>query len=38
MFGFLKKYFFYSNDIFSCNVLNVTPLKYVSMNNQKCRI
>ena len=23
---------------FSCNVLNVNPLKCVSMNNQKCKI
>ena len=24
--------------IFRCNVLNVTPLKCVSMNNQECKI
>ena len=23
---------------FSCNALNAIPLKYVSMNNQECRI
>ena len=23
---------------FSCNVLNVNPLKFVSMNNQECGI
>ena len=31
--------FFYRNDIFFCyNVLNVTSLKCVSMNNQDCKI
>ena len=24
--------------LFSCNVLNVIPLKYLSMNNQECEI
>ena len=24
-------------ELFSCNVLNVNPLKCVSMNNQECR-
>ena len=30
--------FFYSNDLFSFNVLNVNSLECVSMNNQKCKI
>ena len=30
--------FFYSNDIFNCNVLNVNSLECVSMNNQECKI
>ena len=33
MFGVFLKKFFYSNYIFSCNVL-----KCVSMNNQECKI
>ena len=32
MFGFIKKFF--TAVMFSCNVLNVIPLKCVSMNNQ----
>ena len=31
MFGFIEKCF-YSNDIFSYNLLNVNPLKCISMN------
>ena len=38
MFGFLQKVFFYSNGIFRSNVLNVTPLKCVLMDNQECKI
>ena len=38
MFGFLKKCFFTTVKSFSYNVLNVTSLKYVSMNNQECKI
>ena len=34
MFGFLKKCFFAAMTFFSYNVLNVTPLKCVSVNNQ----
>ena len=30
--------FFYSNYIFSSNVLNVNSLECISMNNQKCKI
>ena len=33
MFGFLKKRFFTAMTFFSCNAL-----KYVSMNNQECKI
>ena len=33
MFGFLKKRFFTTMTFFSCNAL-----KYVSMNNQECKI
>ena len=29
---------FFTALMFSCNVLNVNPLKYVSMDNQKCKI
>ena len=29
---------FYSNDIFSCNVLKKNSLECVSMNNQECKI
>ena len=29
---------FCSNDFFSCNVLNLNPLKCVSMNNKECKI
>ena len=35
MFGFIKKYFFTAMTFFSCNVLNVIPLKCVSLNNQE---
>ena len=38
MFGFIKTYFFTSMTFFGCNVLNVNPLKYVSINNQKWKI
>ena len=37
MFGFIKKCFF-TAIIFSCNVLNVNPLKCITMNNQECKI
>ena len=37
MFGFIKKCFFTAM-MFSFNVLNVIPLKCVSMNNQECEI
>ena len=30
--------FFYSNDIFSCNVFNVNSLECVSVYNQECKI
>ena len=38
MFGFLKKCFFTGMTFFSYNVLNVTLLKRVSVNNQECKI
>ena len=38
MFGFVKQIFFVAMMFFSCNVLNVNPLKCVSMNNQECKI
>ena len=38
MFRFIKKCFFTTINFFSCNVLNVNPLKCVSMNNQGCRV
>ena len=37
MFKFIKKCFF-TAVMFSCNVLNVIPLKCVLINNQECRI
>ena len=38
MFRFIKKIFVVSMSFFSCNVLNVNPLKCVSMNSQECQI
>ena len=38
MFRFIKKCFFTTMNFFGCNVLNVIPLKCVSMNNQECKI
>ena len=38
MFGFIKTCFFTTMTFFDCNVLNVNPLKYVSINNQKWKI
>ena len=38
MFGFIKKVSVVVMTFFSCNVLNVNPLKCISMNNQECRI
>ena len=34
----LLKSIFYSNDVFGCNLSSVNPLKYVSMNNQECKV
>ena len=36
--GLLKHVFFTTMTFFGCNVLNVNPLKYVSINNQKWKI
>ena len=38
MFGFIKKVFFTAITFFSYNVLNVSSLECVSMNNQECKI
>ena len=35
MFGFVKECFFMVVTFFGCNVLNVHPLKCVSVNNQE---
>ena len=38
MFGFIKKVLFTAMIFFSSNVLNVSSLECVSMNNQECKI
>ena len=38
MFRFVKQKFFSAMVFFSYNVLNVNPLKCVSMSNQECKI
>ena len=38
MFGFLKKFFFTAMIFFSYNVWTLTSLKFVSVNNQECKI
>ena len=38
MFRFAKQIFASALVLFSCNVLNVSPLKCVSINNQECKI
>ena len=38
MFRFIKKCFFKVMMFFSCNVMNVIPLKCVSINNQEFRV
>ena len=38
MFGFVKQVFFIAMTFFSFNLLNVNPLEYISMNDQKCKI
>ena len=38
MFRFIKKVFVVAVAFFGCSVLNVNPLKCVSMNNQECKI
>ena len=38
MFGFIKKVFFVATSFFSGNILSATPLKYISMNNQECKV
>ena len=38
MFRFVKQIFASAMLFFSYNVLNVNPLKFISMNNQECKI
>ena len=38
MFGFVKRIFVLAMMLFSCNLPSINPLKYVSMNNQECKI
>ena len=38
MFGLIKKCFFTAMMFFGCNVLNATPLKRFSINNQECKL
>ena len=39
MFGFIKKVFFTGlNILSSVNLLTVTPLRWISMNNQECKV
>ena len=38
MFGFIKKIFPVEMTFFGCNALNAIALKYVSINNQECKI
>ena len=38
MFRFIEKCFFTAMKFVSCSVLNVNPLKCVSINNQKCKM
>ena len=37
MSGYIKKCFFTAMNFFTCNVLNVNPLKRVSINNHECK-
>ena len=37
MFEFIKKVFVVATTFFVCNVLNLNPLKCVSVNNQECK-
>ena len=38
IFVFIKKCFFTAMTFFSCNKFNINSLKFVSMNNQECKI
>ena len=38
MFWFVKQIFVSAMVLFSCNLLNVNPLKCVSINKQECKI
>ena len=33
-----KASIYFSNDVFSCNLSNVNPLKYVSMSKEECKL
>ena len=37
MLGFIKKAFLTAITFFSSNILNVSSLKCISMNNQECK-
>ena len=38
MFGFIKKCFFTTTMFFGSNLSNANLLKYISMNNQECKV
>ena len=38
MFEFVKQIFISAMMFFGCNLSNVNSLKYVSMNNQECKV
>ena len=38
MFGFVKQIFVSAMMFFNYNLSSVNPLKYISMNNQKCKV
>ena len=38
MFGFIKKCFFTTMMFFGCNLPSVNSLKWISMNNQECKV
>ena len=38
MFGFVKRIFVLAMMLFSCNLPSISPLKYVSVNSQECKV
>ena len=38
MFGFVKQIFVSAMMFFNYNLSSVNPLKYISMNNQECKV